>query len=70
MDSQHHPTPEERRASVERIIAASGGKAPPGVRLIDFREPTADELAYAETLREPARRALERNASRIGAKAA
>ncbi len=70
MDSQPHPSPEDRRARVERIIAASNGTAPPGVRLIDFREPTAEELAYAETLREPARRALARNAGRAGAKAA
>jgi hypothetical protein len=63
MQIQTHPTPEERRASVEGIIAASGGRAPAGVRLIDFREPTADELAWAETMRPRARRALERDAA-------
>jgi len=64
MDSQTHPTPEERRASVERIVRVSGGHAPAGVRLIDFREPTADELAWAETVRPRAGRALEREAAR------
>ncbi len=64
MDSQTHPTPEERRASVERIVAASGGRAPAGVRFISYRKATPDEIAYAETIRPRARRALERDASR------
>jgi len=64
MECQNQPTPEERRASVERIVAASGGRAPAGVRLIDFREPTADELAWAETIRPRARVALARDAAR------
>ena len=60
-------TPAERRKAVERIVAASGGRAPRGVALIDFREPTKEELAYAETLRKPARAALTRNARRTHA---
>jgi hypothetical protein len=64
MQSQTHPTPEERRASVERIVRASNGRAPRGTRLIDFREPTAEELAWAEELRPRARAALARDASR------
>ena len=70
MRSQKHRSPEERRASVRKIVAESDGRAPRGVALIDFRPPTEDELAYAETLREPARQALARNASRKGAAAA
>ena len=48
MHTQVHPSPEERLASVERIVAESGGRAPRGVRLIDFREPTAEELGFDE----------------------
>ena len=71
MDGQtHRRSPEERRASVQRIVAASGGRAPAGVRLIDFREPTAEELAYAETIRPRARAALHRDAARRRAAAA
>jgi hypothetical protein len=64
MKSNTHPTPGQRRASVKRIVAASEGRAPKGVRLIDFREPTADELAWAETMRPRARAALARDAAR------
>lgn len=65
----HHRSPEEL-TSVSRIVAESEGRAPGGVALIGFRAPTKDELAYAETLRGPARRALARNAARHGAAAA
>lgn len=66
----HHRSADERRAAVTRIVAESEGRAPRGVALIGFRAPTKDELAYAETLREPARKALARNAARDGAAAA
>jgi hypothetical protein len=61
---QQRRSPEERRASVERIVVASNGTAPPGVRLIDFREATAEELAWAEEMRPRAKAALERDAAR------
>jgi hypothetical protein len=64
MSSQTHPTPEERRASVERIVAASGGRAPAGVRFIEFRKASPQARAIAEEMRPRARRALERDAAR------
>ena len=64
MHTQTHPSPEERRASVERIVRESGGRAPRGVRLISFRKATPDEIAYAETIRPRARAALDRDAAR------
>ena len=64
MECQAHPSPEERRASVERIVRESNGLAPAGVRFIDFRKATPDEIAWAETIRPRARAALERDAAR------
>jgi hypothetical protein len=58
--SQQGQSPEERRASVEKIVAASNGNVPPGVALIDFREATPEERAYAETIRSRAKAALDR----------
>lgn len=48
----------ERKARVAKIAATATGKAKTGMKLIDFREPTAAERAYAETLVPRARRAL------------
>ncbi len=64
VDSHTHPSPEERRASVEKIVRESGGRAPRGVRLIGFRKATPDEIAYAETIRPRAKAALARDASK------
>ena len=64
MESQTHPSPEQRRASVERIARESGGRAPAGVRLIDFREATTEERAWAEEVRPRAKDALDRDAAR------
>lgn len=52
----------ERKASVARIAKTAPAKARAGIKLIDFREPTARERAFAETLVPLARRALARNA--------
>jgi len=53
-------SPQERRASVERIVAASNGRAPRGVRMVRFRRASADEIADAEEFRDRARAALAR----------
>ena len=50
----------ERKASVARIAATAPAKVRAGIALIDFREPTARERAFAETLVPAARRALAR----------
>jgi hypothetical protein len=64
MNNSFHHSPEERRRLAARIIEEAGGKAPKGVALVDFRDPTPDELASAETLAERARTALKANAKR------
>jgi hypothetical protein len=64
MHSKAHPSPEERRASVERIVAASGGLAPAGVRFIEFRKASPQAVAMVGEMQSRARRALERDAAR------
>lgn len=52
----------ERKASVAKIAATAPAKVRKGIKLIDFREPTAEERAFAETLAPRAREALARAA--------
>jgi hypothetical protein len=52
----------ERKARVAAVAKIATGKAKAGIALIDFREPTAAELAMGEKLAPMARRALERKA--------
>ena len=50
----------ERKALVAKVAKTATGKALKGMALIDFREPTARERAYAETLAPRARQKLAR----------
>jgi hypothetical protein len=51
----------EAKAGLARLVK-EGKVSAKGAKLIDFREPTERERAYAETLMPMARRALARNA--------
>lgn len=57
----------ERKASVAKIAAGAPAKVREGIKLIDFREPTPKERAYAETLVPRARAALARGAKNAAA---
>lgn len=55
------PLPEVARQSlVAEVEKTASGKARSGLALIDFREPTAKERAFAETLVPRARELLAR----------
>ena len=49
-----------RKALVAEVAKTASPKVRRGLKLIDFREPTAKERAFAETLVPAARRALAR----------
>ena len=55
----------ERKARVAEIAKTATGKAKRGMKLIDFRPPTARERAFAETLAPRARRFLARGAAKV-----
>jgi hypothetical protein len=59
--------PAERKSSMDRIAAQTTGKARDGMKLIDLREPTAKERAFAETLVPKAKEILARGARRAAA---
>ena len=48
-------SPTERAARLARVVKGSAEKAPRGVKLIDFREPTAAVRAHAKTVGERVR---------------
>lgn len=50
----------ERKALVASVAKNATGKAKAGMPLIDFREPTAKERAFAKTLVPKASKALAR----------
>ena len=52
-----------RKAIVAKVAGNATAKARAGLKLIDFRAPTARERAIAETLVPRARRALARGAA-------
>lgn len=54
----------ERKASVARIAKTAPAKVRAGIKLIDFREPTARERSFGLSLEDAARRALARGAQR------
>jgi len=58
---------EERKVIVARCAGTATGKAKKGMRLIDFRAPTAKERAFAESLEELADKARARHRSRKAA---
>lgn len=66
--SQHTPSdqsPAARRARFDAVIAkAKPGTVPRGVRLVDFREPTASERAHGKSLEGMARVVLARGKKR------
>jgi hypothetical protein len=51
-----------KRVAAEALIKAAKGKAPKGVALVDFREPTAAERRKGRQLELLARECLARNA--------
>ena len=51
-----------KRAAAEALIKSAKGKAPKGVALVDFREPTAAERRKGRQLESLARECLARNA--------
>ena len=56
---------EARASRVRRVVEkgkADGEKVPPGVKLIDTREPTEAERAFGATLEQQARGCLARGA--------
>jgi len=55
--------PEERRARAERVFGKAG--KPALLRLIDFREPTAQEREFAKTLEPMAQRCLARGKRKV-----
>jgi len=58
---------EERKALVAEWAKTATGDAKEGAELIDFRDPSPKERAYAETLVERGRKALARNRQRHAA---
>ncbi len=50
-----------KRAAAKALIKAARGKAPKGVALVDFREPTAAERRKGHELESIARQCLARN---------
>lgn len=50
-----------KRAAAEALIAAARGKAPKGVALVDFREPTEVERRKGRELELIAQQCLKRN---------
>lgn len=50
-----------KRAAAAALIKAAKGKAPKGVTLVDFREPTAAERRKGRQLESLARECLTRN---------
>ena len=57
----------ERKAAVAAIAAGAPAKVRASIGLIDFREPTAAERAFAETLVPRAHAALARGARQASA---
>jgi len=55
-----------KRATAEALIKAAKGKAPKGVALVDFREPTAAEKRKGRALESLARECLKRNGKAAG----
>lgn len=54
-------TADANRAAAEVLIKAAKGKAPKGVALVDFREPTAAERRTGRALESLARQCHSRN---------
>ena len=50
-----------KRATAEALVKAANGKAPKGVSLVDFREPTAAERRKGRALESLARQCHSRN---------
>jgi hypothetical protein len=57
----------ERKASVARLARTATGKAKAGMKLIDYRPPTARERAFADTLAPRARQILAGKTARRAA---
>jgi hypothetical protein len=58
---------EERKALVAKWVETATGDAKEGAELIDFRDPSPKERAFAETLVERGRQALARARQRQAA---
>ena len=54
-----------KRAAAKALIAAAKGKAPKGVALVDFREPSAAERRKGRDLESLARQCLARNGKAV-----